>query len=47
MRTGLFGDWASATFFRLDVVAIWRFLDGRVFEAYDIVTDQPVEVQDE
>lgn len=31
----------------LDVVVVWRFVDGRIAEVWDIVPGRPTEVQDE
>ena len=30
----------------LDVVVVWRFVDGRIVEVWDIVPGRPAEVQD-
>jgi len=30
----------------LDVVVVWRFVDGRIVEVWDIVPSQPTEVHD-
>jgi ketosteroid isomerase-like protein len=31
----------------LDVVVVWRFVDGRIVEVWDIVPGRPAEAQDE